>query len=324
MNYLIKMLSELLFSIFASFGYYALTRIFVKVGSIYEYQGFTEYRYAQEDIKSFGLKVFSFPVYSVCVSLILLLLGNTGFLPFLIFVPVWYTFIYAVIITKLERWMLINKRDLVTVLTLGFLFNFILVNYFVLETSLFEIPNAQRLSRILPDRDNLKSDFWWFVSGYIIISLFPQRSYEQKVDDLRLRNYIRRTYSKFKSRFSDLTRELNKYQSRTIYAIMIYEDFNRSGIDRALERIVGRFVKGPMTTGIMQVSSNKLLTDEESVAIVAEKLTLTTSNDYNEHYNQTLYNFASNYNPGDSNYYESVRIIEEVIKDIEESNASDA
>ena len=57
-----------------------------------------------------------------------------------------------------------------------------------------------------------------------------------------------------------------------IYSIMIYENFNRSRFARAIERIVFRHSSKLHTYGIMQVQSNKVLTDEQSIVLAVNKM----------------------------------------------------
>ena len=71
-----------------------------------------------------------------------------------------------------------------------------------------------------------------------------------------------------------LSRDAQERFIRTIYAIMIYEDYNRPFLTRVLERIakVTVFRSCEMTLGIMQAKTTKLITDCQSIGIAMEEL----------------------------------------------------
>lgn len=53
---------------------------------------------------------------------------------------------------------------------------------------------------------------------------------------------------------------------------MIYKDFNRPKVIRIIENLKHRFTNKSHTLGVMQVKSNKLITDEESVVLGTNKI----------------------------------------------------
>lgn len=61
---------------------------------------------------------------------------------------------------------------------------------------------------------------------------------------------------------------------RLVYAIMIYEDYNRPFMIRALERFIKAIFRKHqvMTLGIMQVSTREMITDRESIGLAIEKI----------------------------------------------------
>src|SRR5690606_15317342 len=50
------------------------------------------------------------------------------------------------------------------------------------------------------------------------------------------------------------------------------EDFNRPRLVRVVENTVFRFTRKPMSLGVMQIRTNKIISDEESVELGVEKI----------------------------------------------------
>lgn len=85
--------------------------------------------------------------------------------------------------------------------------------------------------------------------------------------------YIAKKFRAFYGKYGHLVEITveNRYTCILMYAIMIFEDYNRGPFLRTLERI--KFIiTGKGTLGIMQVQADKLITDEESVVLAYEKL----------------------------------------------------
>ena len=68
----------------------------------------------------------------------------------------------------------------------------------------------------------------------------------------------------------DITK--NEALESVTYAILIYEDFNRPKIIRIIENIKHRFSNESHTLGVMQVRSDKLINDTESVILGTNKI----------------------------------------------------
>lgn len=64
----------------------------------------------------------------------------------------------------------------------------------------------------------------------------------------------------------------NEILESIVYAIIIYEDFNRPKIARQVENLKFKLTKKPHTLGVMQVRSDKLISDLESVKLGTEKI----------------------------------------------------
>ena len=113
----------------------------------------------------------------------------------------------------------------------------------------------------------------------LIVYTFVKHILDNKVkqDDILTRRQLEKyiinqfevLYKRYRS-IMNISRE-NRYAWIIIYAIMIFENFNRGGIFRRFERIKLKIV-GRATVGIMQISSDKDLSDEESILEAYKKI----------------------------------------------------
>lgn len=80
------------------------------------------------------------------------------------------------------------------------------------------------------------------------------------------------SYAKLKHKFYDDCDFNNREISNMIYAIMIYEDSKRSKLYRKYDYFMFRLNGEKRKLGIMQVESNKFITDSESINMVYKKI----------------------------------------------------
>ena len=111
---------------------------------------------------------------------------------------------------------------------------------------------------------------------------------------------------------------------------MIYENYNRSSTVRAIERFIGKKSKKKHTYGVMQVKSDRVLSDEESVTLGMQKIERDVKKYISEIEEEGLswyglvYDVSNAYNGGDDNYASEIwaiflRLREQYYKDIPES-----
>ncbi|MDO4818804.1 MAG: hypothetical protein Q3994_00300 [Prevotella sp.] len=148
--------------------------------------------------------------------------------------------------------------------------------------------------------------------------------FAEDATERRKKNYITYNYKKFDSRFGSIVRKYSKNDLVEViaFSIMIYESFNRPQIARRIERFVFRNSPDRHSFGIMQVMSDKVLTDEESIKLGIEKIVESLS-DYKEdtqycncniYISSVVYHIAREYNVG-NDYGDEVRNVFEVIRD---------
>lgn len=118
----------------------------------------------------------------------------------------------------------------------------------------------------------LREELW--IAIIVILYQFVKMIVDKKVTQNRvltkgqISKYIIHKFNLFAKRYGGLlevTAE-SRYLCILLYAVMIFEDYNRGPLVRRLERIKARFTK-KATTGIMQMASDKPLSDTESVIL---------------------------------------------------------
>jgi len=129
---------------------------------------------------------------------------------------------------------------------------------------------------ILPDLSTISNELW------IIILLFLYTTANSVVVEpiaarRRRIRYIRERYLRFKTQFGDIIeREAPDREFQVlVYAVLIYEAFNRPRIARIIESYVLFPLGRSHTLGVMQVESKRRISDRESVTLGIRKL-LTT------------------------------------------------
>lgn len=80
------------------------------------------------------------------------------------------------------------------------------------------------------------------------------------------------------------------YLKLIIYSIMIFEDFNRPKNARIIENFLAKHSAREITLGIMQVKTDKLITDEQSISLGINKIM------------NSFYEYLVNYIKSDYNY----------------------
>lgn len=130
-----------------------------------------------------------------------------------------------------------------------------------------------------------------------------------------MKKYIAKQFDKFYGKYSECV-EIN-YDNRLLcillYAIMIFENFNRVRIVRWLERV--KIVMGrTATTGIMQVKSDKYLSDEESIQLAYKMIESDIVGEDQLITDEQIRAYAWQYNPSDD-YAQSVEFIYSLLKE---------
>ena len=133
-----------------------------------------------------------------------------------------------------------------------------------------------KVDSIFPTASECRMGIWFLIILFLYKTLngvvtFKLEKQEQLNFKMKEEMIIVR-YAKLKNSYSHLIKSKNKDFNSLIYAIMIFKDYHRSNFLRSVDKIRFRFTGKTMKMGIMQVETNKEISDEESIKIVIKDL----------------------------------------------------
>ena len=133
-----------------------------------------------------------------------------------------------------------------------------------------------KVDSIFPTASEWRMGIWFLIILFLYKTLngvvtFKLEKQEQLNFKMKEEMIIVR-YAKLKNSYSHLIKSKNKDFNSLIYAIMIFKDYHRSNFLRSVDKIRFRFTGKTMKMGIMQVETNREISDEESIKIVIKDL----------------------------------------------------
>lgn len=133
-----------------------------------------------------------------------------------------------------------------------------------------------KVDSIFPTASEWRMGIWFLIILFLYKTLngvvtFKLEKQEQLNFKMKEEMIIVR-YAKLKNSYSHLIKSKNKDFNSLIYAIMIFKDYHRSNFLRNVDKIRFRFTGKTMKMGIMQVETNKEISDEDSIKIVIKDL----------------------------------------------------
>jgi hypothetical protein len=187
-------------------------------------------------------------------------------------------------------------------------------------------------TNILPDFTTLANELWIIILIFIF-QIANNLRFSQESTEKRKAKYLRSRYYYFKALYGGLIKELTKNEilESVVYAIIIYEDFNRPKIARHIENLKFNITKRPHTLGVMQVKSDVLVSDYESVRLGTEKIVkaykkqIEENLEKNDYFYETIVmcSIIEDYNPGTS-YNSEVSELAVIIKNTFYSETTDS
>lgn len=125
---------------------------------------------------------------------------------------------------------------------------------------------------LLPDIKTIGNEVWLAIAAYIYIlsnAVLKEDSGQLK----RSERYTRNRYRFFERCFGNLVKDVAGSPSweALVFAVLIVEDFNRPRIFRFVERFAFRAGQAK-TLGVMQVETDSLISDEESIRYGMDRL----------------------------------------------------
>ena len=152
------------------------------------------------------------------------------------------------------------------------------VLYYVVLTIIGFLINQEfinQVTQVFLTGEDLRILLWAF-SLIFIYNMCKSRKFFSTVSVKKNNNMSREmiliSYAKLKDKYYDECNYSNKDISNIIYAIMIYENHKRSKILRNYDYFIFRINGRKSKLGIMQVESNKFISDSESIEIVHKKI----------------------------------------------------
>lgn len=182
-----------------------------------------------------------------------------------------------------------------------------------------------RVESVLPSPQALLEQFWILIILFLY-TIFNKINFSREGAEKRIKKYTYHKVSIFNKRYGEIIDKQfsSDFYKAVVYSIMVYEDFNRPKIARFMERMLFHYSRKPHTYGIMQVTSSKPLTDEESVIKACEKIkddvmTILPEIQYYDEKSLSLSlsviscRIFSLYNPGDTEYHNQANQVYENI-----------
>jgi len=124
---------------------------------------------------------------------------------------------------------------------------------------------------LLPELSDLKNQFWILLIMFIY-SAFNQLDFSQQATVRRKQNYLNIVYLENKQKYGAIvsTYSIDVLLESFIYSVLLYENFNRPRFVRVIEKIT--FPWFSKSLGPMQVQTNMMITDADSVRTGAERI----------------------------------------------------
>lgn len=270
---------------------------------------------------NFLIRVLSPIVYIIIVSTILYNFGLEKYVSNIYLVNIYYILFRLFFNLITYRGLLLNWNKQALYWT-----TIVIISFFVYQKLIKEKRN------ILPDFTTVANELWIIILIFIFQVINNLHSSNQAI--LKRKDiYLRSRYSYFNKRYGQLIKSIlkNEILESMVYAIIIYEDFNRPLIARKIENLKFRITRTPHTLGIMQVRSEKIISDLESIRLGTGKV-LEAYEAYLKKSKETVDGFCewqaqnfiiNDYNRGES-YLTEVKDLAEKIKNTFYKETSDS
>jgi len=133
-----------------------------------------------------------------------------------------------------------------------------------------------KVNTVIPNPEDVKP-FIWFIIIIYIINIYKRTTKEiadnnvKKTLSIKKENIIMQ-FAKYKNMYSNIIKSKNTVINNLTYAIMINNNYKTSKIYRELKSYIGIITKKETSYGIMQIHSDRYLTDEESIKETIKKI----------------------------------------------------
>jgi hypothetical protein len=211
---------------------------------------------------NFLIRVVTPIVYLIIISSIIYYLRADQFIYNIYLVNIYYLIFRLAFALATGRRLLINWYRLIV-----YWLTIIAISYIAYDKVIKIKKN------ILPDFSSLSNELWIIILVFIF-QLFNNIRFSPSLSKKRKDNYIKHQYIRFKRLYGATIKANTKNEvlEAVAYSILIYESFNRPYLARLIENLSFRITHKPHTLGVMQVLSNKIISDEESVDLGTKKI----------------------------------------------------
>ena len=243
---------------------------------------------------NFSFRVLTPTVFIILLSTLLYSINLDYYVKDIYLISVYYVIFRAIFNISISRSLLVNwkKQTLYALCIIG-------LSFFIYKKIIITKQN------LLPDFTNIANELWIIILVFLY-GLINNIQSSNKGAEKRKFNYIKSTFSNLKNDYAEI---VNSYSSNVrfqqiVYSIILHENFNRPKLFRIIEYINSLFKKEG-TYGIMQVKSESVLSDIESVNI-GIKILFENFTKFQIEFNEELKNKKE-----DKSHYNSVEDLDE-------------
>lgn len=255
-------------------------------GNLFEYG---EFCFSNSQLQNFSgnffLKVINPTIFvSICCA-VAQYTGNPTYCHSTWMIPVFYWCIRIIFILLKQCYDITNWKVEFIAFVVSMAFTIV-----VLEWMVFPLLDSGESVFIEPSA--LRDALWYGIIAYVVLAIWKIAKLSLVGDKLfpstKIGQIVLRRYNLLQARFGDVVmKNINKYYPEDkdgkgefaclVYAIMIYEDYNRPFVVRVVEILKKRLSElfgnyEMMTLGVMQVQTCSIISDETSIEFAVRKL----------------------------------------------------
>lgn len=165
----------------------------------------------------------------------------------------------------LKRDILVNNKYYFTIYFFAILFGVVI-----------DLNIIEKVDSVIPNVESILPGLWLLIIIFIY-SLLKNKLTLEFIQDKRkftdkLGEYVVVSYARLKNKYNEYVIGKNKDINRIIYSIMIYENYKNPLLMRKLDTLLVKYGTEPTELGIMQIKTNKVITDEESIKMAVNKI----------------------------------------------------
>jgi hypothetical protein len=205
---------------------------------------------------NFSFRILTPIVFIILLSALLYSVDMDKYVKDIYLISIYYVLFRAVFNIAISRSLLINwkKQFFYAVCIVG-------LSYFIYQKIIITKKN------LLPDFSNISNELWIIILVFLY-NLVNNIQIPNDGAERRKFIYVKSTFLHLKKNYGEIIDSFStniRFQ-QIAYSIMLHENFNRPKLFRIIEYINSLFKKEG-TYGIMQVKSNQILNDSESVKL---------------------------------------------------------